>query len=242
MWFQGGAVAPSSTCRRRRRCKGPGETASLRRSRLETQSETRWCDVGSKISSIPLAARAPRNKLGTHFAGGIPVFVIHLFQTHPSPGHKDWHAYHRSHCYPSTPGLAGAGGAGGKSGDRKSSVGRAKPGSSEAESSRNTQPQKWNWAEETLGSSPSAHLDATCTIPSTRWLTGASGGPTSELKPRQKQTQHDRRGARQRCIAALQHCRSRAIGARGFLDLGDLQQPGTPYRGSSELGPRPIGE
>lgn len=81
MWFQGGAVAPSSTCRRRRRCKGPGETASLRRSRLETQSETRWCDVGSKISSIPLAARAPRNN-SEHTLLGASHFLSSIFFTH----------------------------------------------------------------------------------------------------------------------------------------------------------------
>lgn len=98
-----------------------------------------------------LSRPAPRATTRNTLCWGHPSFCHPSFSHTPSPGHKDWHAYHRSHCYPSTPGLAGAGGAGEKSGDRKSSVGRAKPGSSEVESSRNTQHrngigQKRRWA------------------------------------------------------------------------------------------------
>ena len=201
--------------------------------------------VRCRIQDLQQFLPRPAQKLGMHFAGASQFSSSNL----PTPfSRSQGPVCVSSHCYPSTPGLA-----------RVLEVREGEWGSEEllepneawlikgrAQAIQKTRRgRKRCWALLLMHiSTQDAQFSPRV---STRWTdrTGQASRrasvATSELKPRQKQTQHDRRAPALHCsIATL----PQGIGARGFLDPGDLQA-GTPYRGRALGGgewPGPIGE
>lgn len=241
MWFQGGAVLPHAAAAAAARVQEKqrhSENLALKHGQSKTRSDR-------KILSIPRAARARATTRNTLCWGHSSFRHSSLF-TH-TPLQVTRTGMRIIALLPLNPGLGGCWRCGRESGDRKSSWGQPNEAwrgawfiRGRAQAIRSTETAS---GLKMLGSSPSAHLDAKCTILLSTPLAGTgASGTRSTLKPRQKQTQHDRRAARQLCIAAIATLPQQGIGARGFLDLGDLHPAGHAISWSSGLGPGPIGE